>query len=360
MPIEQSAHRKQTVGFTVQPFPLFLIMLTVLCAVTVVALWLHVYDTVSDYEKSQPSGVLRQIEAMFEQKNYAALLEHSDLILSPYEDLSALEQRMQELTGGTTSDVQIVQCDETHYDVLGGRNTLATVVLRHIPSDKDDGFGTWENERLTLAISPRTNLIVDCPDGVTVWVNGKPSKDAEKAEKATDTAYGTLPAQVPQAVFMRYFITGLLCKPEITAEDAAGRPCRIEQTGDMIRVVREPDEALTQRLSSLAIAASQMYARYITKDAERTDVLPFFLEGTEIHSHIQNFYSGWYNDHDAYSFSNAQISKISMLDDMHISCDITFDYTIKMGRHTFDYPSHYTLYFVKLNAGWKISNLLVR
>ena len=120
-----------------------------------------------------------------------------------------------------------------------------------------------------------------------------------------------------------------------------------------------PDESVTTPLSLFVEAAAKAYATYITRDSQLTEVLPFFLPGTEFYTHLSQFYNGWYNEHDSYAFDNVVISEWAALDADHLSCEIAFDYSITLGWRTFDYPSRYTVYLVRTGGGWKISNLVV-
>ena len=106
--------------------------------------------------------------------------------------------------------------------------------------------------------------------------------------------------------------------------------------------------------------AACAYAKFITNDVTLDEVLPYFLPEAPYYTHLKQFYNGWYNAHDAYAFKNVVFSDWSAYDESHVSCDIAFDYWIKMGRREFTYPSRYTMYFVKGNNGWRVANLLVR
>lgn len=44
----------------------------------------------------------------------------------------------------------------------------------------------------------------------------------------------------------------------------------------------------------------------------------------------------------------------------HLSCDVTFDYHIYRGSRVHDFPSAYTLYFIRTDSGWKVANLAAR
>ena len=339
---------------------LFIILLMIFCAATVVVGLMRVYHIADAYEQSVPDAVVRTVLADFHNQNLSVLLSESDFPISSYETEQVVHQYISSLLPGGWEQIEAVKKSQTHYDIVAGSRRLASLSLKRFPQQGQYHFDRWEVDSLSFSFSPSINYTVTAPDGIEVLLNGRPlSADLIVDNAVEPPRFGNLPQDLLPALPVQYKLPGLLAEPSVTASSPWGGNCQIEKHGNSISVLVVPDDLITQPLSLLVERAAKAYANYITNDAQLEDVLPYFLPGTDFYTHIRQFYNGWYNEHDSYSFSNVNISEWSALDLGHLSCTISFDYSITMGRRTFDYPSRYTVYLVHTSTGWKISNLVI-
>lgn len=341
-------------------FRLFALLLTALCAALTAGGLVRVYRLSAAYEHSTPLYVANGVLAWFREENYTAIASAAGLTFTPFEDASCLGELLRESTDGGA--LRAVRLSHGRYRIESGGALLAELTLSARAGEGRYGLEQWSLDTLSLAgVAPRANLTVVAPAAAAVSINGR----ALGAEFAEDTLvpvneFGALPASAPPAVLTRYRVSGLFCAPRVTALSRSGDACPVELSQDEAVVTLPADAQTVALLSPLAEQAATAYAKFISKDAEREDVLVFFLEETQFYKHLKQYDNQWYNDHDAFAFSDMQTGSWQALDDAHARCDITFRYTVTMGRRVFDYPSHYTLYFVDTPSGWKISNLAVR
>jgi hypothetical protein len=341
-------------------FGLFVLLLTVFCAALTAGGLIRVYRLAVAFEHSAPARVVEGVVRLFREEDYAVLALEGGLALSPFEDAGHLGAVVRDRMGGDPQSVEAVRLSQGRYRIQSGSTPLAELSLSYSPAAGEYGLDVWELESLALQAFPRDDLIILAPAQTAVSLNGKILTE----DFAEDTAvaageYGALPQGVAPALLTRYRVSGLLARPQITAGSPDGAACAVNLVQNTATVTCPAGEETIAQLSPLAERAAMAYANFITKDAELDDVLPFFLKGTQCYTNLRQFDNRWYNEHDAFAFSDMQTGCWQALDGDHVRCDVVFEYSITMGRRVFDYPSRYTLYFVRTGPDWKISNLLV-
>lgn len=68
---------------------------------------------------------------------------------------------------------------------------------------------------------------------------------------------------------------------------------------------------------------------------------------------MQEFYNGWYIDHNAHEFRDMTHESIRMDSPDAFTAELSFTYVIRMGSKEYEYPSRYRLAFLNTADGWK-------
>ena len=162
-----------------------------------------------------------------------------------------------------------------------------------------------------------------------------------------------------------YQVSGLLEAPEVEIMTADGSKCvleLIEDTGltQSYQVTRYASEEFAAGAGVKAEFAAKAYAQFITKDAQLTELTSYLLPNGSLHRSLQEFSNYWYIDHDSNEFKNLKLENFILYDASHYSCDISFDYYIYMGTKSYEYPTAYTLYFVREGEQWLLATLEIR
>ena len=340
-------------------FIIFALMLHAFCAALAVGGMLRVYNIALAYEHSRPEHVVRSVLSIFEERRYAELIELGQIPLSRFETAEHFGRAAQESYSNGAFSVS--SGSENRWQISCGGSPVATLSLR-VQNDamQHSGMALWRADRLELFLPAPRSYTVQAPPAARLTVNGVATDDSVLTEAAqAESPFGRLPDALAPETARVYRFDGLFLPPEIAATDANGLPGTVTRVQNSILVGLSPDVSVIAQLSELGEQAACAYAKYITNDATLDEVLPYFLPESQYYTHLKQFYNGWYNAHEQYAFKNAAFSNWNAYDARHVSCDIAFDYWIKMGRREYTYPSKYTMYFVLGQNGWRVANLVV-
>ncbi|HWP50403.1 MAG TPA: hypothetical protein VN626_01775 [Clostridia bacterium] len=339
-------------------FIIFALMLHAFCAALAVGGMMRVYSMMLAYEHSRPEYVARNVLSLFEDKRYADIIKLGKVPLSKMETAESFGRAAEKnYSGGQFS---LSRSGDSNWQIACDGRPVATLSLRNQKSGGRHGMDLWTTQRLDVLSPAPQSYTVQAPPAVRIAVNDiVPGNSALVTQALIQSPFGKLPDSLAPAVAKVYQFDGLFLPPDVTATADNGTTCAVAQFQNSITVCLSPSEQVIAQLSQFGEQAACAYAKFITNDAKLDEVLPFFLPESEYYTHLKQFYNGWYNEHDQYAFKNARFSNWFMYDERHISCDISFDYWIKMKRHEYTYPSKYTMYFVLSDKGWRVANLVV-
>lgn len=338
-------------------FVIFALMLHAFCAALAVGGMLRVHRLALAYEHSRPEYVVRGVLSLFEERRYAELMRLGQVPLSSLETAEHFGRAAEASYGDGAFSVS--RGGENLWRIACDGRPVATLSLRGQKDVKYD-MDFWTAERLELFLPAPHSYTVQAPPAARLTVNGVPPDNGTLIGSAkAESPFGSLPEALAPDIAQVYRFDGLFLPPEVAASDESGRPCSVAWLGNSISVGLEPGEQVVAQLSEFGAQAACAYAKYITNDAKLDEVLPYFLPESQYYTYLKQFFNGWYNEHDQYAFKNAVFSNWCAYDARHVSCDIAFDYWIRMGRREYTYPSKYTMYFVLSPNGWRVANLVV-
>lgn len=339
-------------------FVLFALLLHAFCAALAAGGLMRVYNMALAYERSNPEHAAKQVLVLFKESRYDEIIIKGDISLSEFESPNVFGNAL-ETTG--EGNYTLGRSGAEQWKILRGNTTIAELKLRVEKGGGGYGMDIWRAEKLNLISPAPKTYTVQAPAAVALTINGKsPHSRYLSQDHNSHSPFGDLPEELSPEAGQTYRLEGLYAPPSVAVQGKAGQLCEAVSFEDTVSVTVEPESQVVTQLSTLGEQAACAYAKYITNDATLNEVLPFFLPESGFYTHLKQFYNGWYNEHDAYAFSNAVFTNWRAYGERHISCDIAFDYWIKMGRHEYTYPSKYTMYFVLGNNGWRVSNLVVR
>jgi len=352
---------------------LFLILLAV--PLTIGGLGV-LWEFLDDYQKSLPENAAEEALKLFEEGDLEALSQYIDY--SPNElDASdsfdaIVEAYFSPKDGGKGEYTLITQMGgaaEKRYVVALDNVKVGEIILKDTRKVSDHGFPLWELSDIELfSVTGEYGAEILAPADVQVLING----NLLSADYMTDNAvvmdvegYRDLPQGYSQPLQVRYEVSGLLEAPKVEIRTTDGSECVLEMTEDSgltqsYRVTRYASEEFAAGAGVKAEMVSKAYAEFITKDAELTELSSYLLPGGSLQKYLQDFSNYWYIDHDSNEFKNLKLENFVLYDASHYSCDVSFDYYIYMGTKAYEYPTAYTLYFVREGEQWLLATLEIR
>ncbi len=339
-------------------FIVFALLLHAFCAALAVGGMVQVYNIALAYEHSRPEYAAQDVLSLFEKKRYEEIIKLGRIPLSKLETTESFGRAAEKSYNG--GGFSISRSGENGWQIACGGKPVATLSLRCQKGGGSHGMDLWTIEKLAVLSPAPQSYTVQTPPAVHLLVNGvEPDDSALVVAAQAKSPFGTLPDALAPTMSKVYRFDGLFSPPEVTASGDNGAACAVTQFQNSISVCLPPSEQVIAQLSRFGEQAACAYAKYITNDATLDEVLPFFLPESGYYTRLKQFYNGWYNAHDQYAFKNAAFSNWYAYDERHVSCDISFDYWIKMSWHEYTYPSKYTMYFVLSDNGWRVANLVV-
>lgn len=324
----------------------------ILLVVSSVALY-FLHASLAKYEAGTTNAALRNYMNWVETENYEAIFESAGFEESGlntkaeyiayfdalFSDCGELSVREKPTTDGSK-----------RYVLYGGDKRLANLLLAVSPEDKG---ATWYVNTELVYQKPFTLL---ASDDVRITVNGTdinllslPSKEVQSTVFSVEED-----AELDLPTVREYTLEGLLNPPTITAFSLSGEACTVTTNDQVIRVDL-PATAERSENEALAIKAAHTYAKFIAKDASRTELLKYIHKESQLYQTIRNFSNVWFNKHESYEFRNTVVSDYSCYTANDFSCIVSFEpvYT-KNGKQIEAVPVHYRMTFVLIDDEWTL------
>ena len=335
----------------------------------------ELWDFLEEYQLSLPENAAQKGLELFQKREIETLSRFAEYTPHPLDRVSSLDGWLEDYLGFYDGDAEYTLIPRTgtssqkRYVVARDGIKIAELLLTPTAGETKRGFPLWEVSDIDIApVSGRCGVEIIVPQGVEVTVNGIPL-DAEylveNALPAEVSGYQEMPPEL-QPTVMKYRVEGLLEPPELSARSKGDGSCVIEEIdpeGENLsryQVTHFAGDSLRETAGLKAEYTAQLYARFITKDAQLEALLPYLLQGGPLYNQLYGFSNAWYIDHDSYEFQDFEMSRFILYDGSHFSCDVDFNYIIRMGNQVYEYPSAYTLYFVNSAEGWQAAALEIR
>ena len=323
----------------------FTLVMLVAIAAALAALW----NALANYEANTPENSMHRYLGRVEAGEWSQLAAESGFEPTQFATAADYEAALRQLYAEPVTDPLFVRTgggeSNPVYTLKQNGEKVAELALTRAP----EGAGhTWD---VRTVVEPLAPVTITAPEFVRVSVNGTALTDGEIGVSA---GYDGLPEGVEAPQCASYTVEGLLLEPDVTAE-ADGAVCDVARTDSGYAVTARPaDDAA---LWEFAEGAARTYAAFITQDATRAQLNSYLLPGTAFYDAMQEFYNGWYIDHNAHEFRGMTHEAIRMESPDAFTAELSFTYVIRMGSKEYEYPSRYSLSFIRDGGVWKAAQI---
>lgn len=324
-----------------------------LIAVGMVVLW----NGLKKYEANTPESSMRRYLSQAQSGALDALYEASGFQPTQFAGKAEYEAWLKALYGNGVQDPLFVRDASSDvkapvYTVKSGGQAVSQLELSAAPARAKY---KWNVRTRVQTMGP---VAIMAPESAAVSVNGSPLDQSYVVGSQEPVGFEGLGL----AKQVRYQVEGLLTTPVITAASQSGESYTVggPASDGSYAVETVVSDENAQKYWSLTEDAAKTYAAFITQDASRAKLNTHLLKGTTFYKAMQEFYNGWYIDHDSYEYRNIQHEALDVPAPGAFSAKISFDYVILKGSKEYLYPSSYTLDFVYRDKAWKVSQILTR
>lgn len=334
------------------------------------------WEFLEDYQNSLPENVAEEALTIFETGDMDTLtgyIEYTAHPLDTRESFDAIVQEHFAVKDGGAGEYTLIPKmgagEEKRYVAALDHVKVGEIVLADSGRTSEHGFTLWELSDIELfSVKGEYGAEILAPADAQVLINGNLlSTDymVDNAVMMDVEGYRNLPEGYSQPTQVRYQVSGLLADPEVEVVTTDGSACVLEVTEDTGLVkyyttTRYAGEEFAAGAGVKAEFAAKAYAEFITKDAQLSELSQYLLPGGSLYTSLQDFSNYWYIDHTSNEFKNVVLENFILYDASHYSCDISFDYYIYMGAQEYEYPTSYTLYFVREGEQWMLATLEIR
>ena len=348
----------------------FIVVAVALIAIFIGLRWLN--GLAADYESAQPIHVAEEVAQIFVDGDYNRLYDIDTAAQEVAEgDRGYYVESLGQLAEG--KDLQWSEAfspneDERKYNVTLDGERFATFTL--VPSGQE----TRRGNRLWQLGSVTTNLVreekvnpnlaqyrIQVPEGYAVTVDGT-ALDESNITQASIPLFeaGFLPENVKAPAMVEYSFDSESEKPDISVKDASGAAVSVSPDGDNRWVCPYPENAdLREQYSGGIIKLAQRIAKFTSQDLSQGSMLDNVAAGSPAETTIKKFNNGWAPTHKDVAFRDMEVTKLYMLSDDCLVCEVKFNFIIISVRdNEYPYPTEYTLCFVKKGSKAKLYNIL--
>ena len=309
---------------------------------------------VADHARSSPDGIAASLAGDFALGRYAKLLALSGFQPTPYTSEADAHRMLAAHAGACEARPVRGETDDLRrYKLFCGGEEVAALSIENTGQRSAFGNERWRAVSAEGLLQPYRYAVV-APEGVAVTVNGAPFE--AQGEPQAVPGFENLPEGVKRPAMSRRAVEGLYGKPRITVPEGY---ILQEIDGHTALVTQAIPDEVAAALGEIAVGAAKKYASFITEDASFEELSALMLPGTPFYGQVKQFYNGWYITHDNNRFESVAVSHLALYGDAAFRCEVAFDYFIVMKGKTFHYPTSYTLFFVKSNGRYLLSDLRV-
>ena len=225
---------------------------------------------------------------------------------------------------------------------------------------KEDGesrfFKTWAidgvlfggEHSVDITLTSDTRLLLN---GVRVGEGYVTSRDEPLR------GYEDFPDLTPKCV--RYQIDGLQYKPVITLENDYCEP-RAELKNGEWTVAYPGSESSRAEAVDIAYSAAQAYVKYASSQGSPLAPLDrWLIPGSTLRARVLSFDRRYFTRHDSAEFRNMKDLDFSIYGADEFSVKLSFDYVMRTGRKEQTDDTVMTLYMLRWNGSWKLSDVAV-
>ena len=312
----------------------------------------HVY--LSEYEDTRPLSVAKEaVASLAAGVNEPGFIPSEAGEFDRAADIAALfakaggtaNAEVVEKPGVSTEDVPVFSVRE------GGREICR---VRLAVSGKRRFFDGWQvdgvffggDNAVDITLTSETRLLL----------NGVQAGDAYVVSRDDPLpGYADFADVTPKCV--RYRVEGLLYEPEIALDSDYATPKAEFKNG--VWVVTYPgSEKNRSDAVDIAYAAAQAYVTYASsQDSPFAPLDRWLIPGSTLRARVLSFDRRYFTRHDSARFANMTDLDFSIYGADEFSVKLSFDYVMRSGKKEMTEKTVMTLYMLRWNGAWKISDV---
>ena len=352
--------KKMPVFYTV------LVSLILLAALLIGIVLNLLWDFLYCYESFLPKYVAREaFLEYFGDRNFQKLYELDIVKTGKFEGRSEFEEYMHSLLDGKELqhyELTTGNPEEKQYRVRTSEKRIGDIYLKKTGEQGGWGQEVWELSRIELAEPVTCGVKVKVISGSTLTLNGVKVGEEFVIERGIETpSCEHMPEGVTGMTYDVYEVTGLLATPEVACTDKTGMPADTyfdKQNGLYVENVTY-DAAFAEAYSQLAIHSLQTYQRYLTNDANRTELREYLDKNSDFYKALMRTDTQWYAPHIAHEYSDEAVAEFYRYSDEVFSCRYVGTQIITRTKKDIRYfDIDCTLYFHLVNGEYKVYDIV--
>lgn len=344
-------------------------VIVILAVAISVTLLIILWNFLSAYEKSQPKYEMEKVLDLFKNSNSNELMKNMTYEESAFENSDMIIKYVDSvLTDGQWEYIQKAGAYTKNtpvYNVTKDGTVVATVTLTKSSKKGSFGIKKWEIQNVDGVLSAKEDYEILAPTNSEVYINGIKvtsdyikEKDIAVSDLANAAKYVTVPTMV------KYSISGLITKPEITAIGGSYKSqlTATNDTDHSMKFAFESNQDFNNSQEARIIEFTKIYGNYVTNDVKFSSISPYVISNSHAYTFLKSIsqVNIWYSEHTRPEFKNLTVSNYQIYTDSCYSCDVSFTLTLVTPQKTIEYPTNLRYYFVKTNKGWYIADLVIK
>lgn len=324
-------------------------------------LW-HLWHFLEAYEKSQPeipaTAFINEI-----RKNKTLYFDKLEFTPNYYEEKSYAEDYFNELINSITTysrNGRESNDEQTVYTLKNGKDNIASITVKSSGKELGYGFHEYEVTDVKFGKIVTSAYSVTVPNNAVLYCNGKEVSQSYIAETGSPGEEIKYFHELGSDYFHDnvYTIDGFVREPTFTAKNKAGE--LLELKDGRFSSVPEKNEELSQ----LACSFAQSYSKFLVGDEKLSAVTSYLAPNMQLYDDLVGFDNRW-SFHSSYEIKNEAIYDPFFYSDNSASVRVTYDhimYGVSLGLSpSGEFTTHadYTVYLVKLENEWKVTDIVI-
>ncbi len=307
-------------------------------------------------EAAEPTSMRDQVYAqLFADPDWGKIYELAGQKDSAFETKQTYSAAMDQLVGEqklTMLEASLGMSKNKKFRIMLESKEIASFILS--PTENEDGDVQWQLDSVSI---PNHIVTISRRPGQTLYLNGVALADEHVIQKVSTLADHYLPEGTIGHQMEVLRISGLAVDPVITAKDTLGMELAIEKNEDtgIYAVQSLPAAEATDEQKSLALEATKIYGKYMTRRASLSDVQKYFKTNSQFYKILSKSEVWWVKTGASISFNEPVYSNFYQYSDtlFSIMIDMTLHQTANDGFEK-DYSLCNTLFFQYESGKWKV------
>ncbi len=346
-------HRKRKVFWKI-----FVAYFSLLLVLGVIALW-FLYRELEHYETTTPNTALNAYVNWIHNGDFESIYAASDFTETVLNTKEEYIKYLARVYDGDKSSVTVREKvtsteERKEYSVYMGDRRVSGFSLIKNPAW---GETAWSYETEVQYLPPVT---IFAAEEIRLSVNGTEASLLNlSGTPVQNTVFGVSEETDLLPIVYSYTIESLLNPPTIDGLTLSGDVCTVKQDEQGVyHVQRSTSENTQTEREELAKEVAFTYAKFISRDAKREDLLKKIAPSSELYQKIKVFSNDWFSRHDTVEFRDVTIANYAQYSGTDFSCEVRFNPVyLRGGQEKETGIFHNRMNFVLVDGEWQLFNM---